>query len=75
MIPDCIRLHERQRAKLFTWRKQLPSMKDYDDGSCASDVTFHVYATGIGDVIKATCQGSECDLSIGDDGCLEPLGV
>jgi hypothetical protein len=68
MIPSCLKLREDQIEKVRKWRNLLKKYDDYDDVSCASDVTFHIYATGLGDVIVAECQGQKCNLTIDDDG-------
>jgi hypothetical protein len=66
MIPTSLQLTKVQRSAVEAWRKSLPPQDDYEDVCCSSDVTFTVYATGIGDVIMASCYGQKLDLSLAD---------
>lgn len=70
-IPDCVKLEKRQIDRLKRWiktlsKKQLRAAFE-EDCSCASPLTWKIYATGLGDVIKVKFGDKELDLSIGDD--------
>ena len=71
MIPDCIKLEQRQIDRLTKWantlsKKQLEASFE-EDCSCASPFTFEVFGTGLGDVITVKSCGQKLDLTIGDD--------
>lgn len=70
MIPTCLNLRADQIEKVEKWRDTLKKYDDHEDASCSSDVTFEIFATGLGDVIVAKCQGQQCQLTIDDDGLL-----
>lgn len=74
MIPDCLKnsLREDQIEKVQKWSKDLIKKHnpEADDCSCASNITFNIYGTGLGDVIWAEGFGEKCSLTIDDDGDL-----
>jgi len=72
-MPTCLKLLPLQAQRLARFQVFLTGLAGRDsaceeDCSCASPITFTVYATGIGDVIYARSMGYACDLTIDDDG-------
>jgi hypothetical protein len=74
-MPTCLRLNGPQTARLARFQVFLTGLPGWDeaceeDCSCASPITFTIYATGLGDVIRAAAMGRVCELTIDDDGDL-----
>ena len=72
-MPTCLHLQPIQLERLTRFYAFLSRLSGWneaceEDCSCASPVTFSIYATGLGDCIKARAMGYTCELTIDDDG-------
>ena len=82
-IPYCLRLEPRQIAKAILWHSRIPkiTMEEHDEmfgGFCIdSGITVSLRVSSIDTEIKLHCHWNknvkDCDLTIDDDGELEPL--
>jgi hypothetical protein len=72
MIPDCITLRDDQKELLTKWVERInlidPPSEYEEDTSMASDITFSIYSTGLGDNISVGLRGHWLSLTIDDAG-------
>jgi len=67
-IPECIKLDAKQIQRLKDWYNKFPKLEYDEDCTGASDITFEIFATGLGDNIIAKCFRQKLILSYDDDG-------
>ena len=73
LIPNCIKLHEKQLEKFELFKKYIikyviPDNYEEEDCSMASPFVFEIFETGISTSIRVKAFGKECSLSFDDCG-------
>ena len=67
-IPKCLNLDPKIKEAIYKWGKTFPLLEDYEDVTCSSSFTFHVYTDGLGDNLSVTSRGRTIYVGIDDDG-------